>query len=186
MQVKLSIKSYNKLFSCYQEDRCLYVKKSDEDIILLTQETQDEDSEIIANIKINTEEGKVLSYYINCMLKIEMDNDRNISLYECCIGSYGQCDNITFDKRKYCCKIDILKKVKRLKTKIADIKFIDPIDNRNYEIIRKLEHWNEQIKEIKKDFSNNTDVELDKIYNVADLLEQQIKTLLNKWRYDNE
>ena len=138
---------------------------------------------IIAHVKLNSLAGNILSHYTECLLKCHVQKNGNISVSNVCFGEYANCKNCSISGCRYDCEKGISKKLRKLRYRIEDIQFVDPVPNRNIHIINKLRSWVEEIHPIKEDLSSNKDEKIQEIYVTADLLEKQLKGLLDKWEY---
>lgn len=178
--VKLSIEDYNKLYIHALYGEFLFCKKEKDEIILLE---QDEDINEIAHIKLDTREGEILSHYINCLLRTKKD-DGKISLYKVCMGEFYDCAYCEIcPNHIYRCSVGMMKQLENLNEKIEDIQFVDPIPNRTYEMVERLEKCSDMIWDMKKYLGDNPDADIQAIYSTIEILERQLKGLLDKWDY---
>ncbi len=177
--VKLSIEDYNKLFSSSMYCDFLLCKKEKDEIILV-----DEDEDVIAHIKLDTREGEIFSHYTNCLLEAKKE-EGNISLHNICLGNWDSwdCENCEIKINTYGCKLGIKKQLENLNEKIEDIQFVDPIPNRTYEMVERLEKCSDMIWDMKRYLGNNPDADIQAIYSTIEILERQLKGLLDKWDY---
>lgn len=100
----------------------------------------------------------------------------------------GHCCNCFVDhcKCSYSCKKGIKKKIHKLDKNINDIKFINPIPSRNYELTKELKKWQFLIGDIHKKLSYKVDDDTKKICETTHLLQSQIQLLYNKWKYTED
>ena len=184
IKVKLSIEEYNRLYMfCLYGEAYLCCKKQGDNIIFVRNPKSDY---AIAHVKLNTFEGKILSHYTECLLDSTVYKDGNISIYNVCMGEYADCENCRVGYCTYSCEKGISKKLDKLEKKLENIRFVDPVTNRKHHYVEKLEKWGETIGKINKDFSDNPDSDMRKICETADLLNTQIKSLLDKWEYQKK
>lgn len=177
--VKLSIEDYNRLY-CMWEYSYFLCKRVENEIAFVRM-----NNDIIARVKLNSLAGSILSNYTECLLKCYVKKNGNISVTNVCYGEYANCENCSINYHRYDCEKGISKKLRKLRYRIEDIQFIDPIHNRNIHTINKLRDWVEIIHPIKEDLSPNQDDKIQEICTTADLLEKQLKKLLDKWEYRN-
>lgn len=191
IEVRLSVEEYNRLFMLYLDRDCdnIFCKVQNDNIIFVYDHESDD---AIASMKLNTPEGKILSNYIECQLRISINNDGDIFIYKTCmnpddpyIGHCYNCD-VNHCQYSYSCKKGIKKKIDGLYKNINDIKFINPIPNRNYELVKELIRWQSQIGNIHKKLSDNVDDDTKRICETAHLLQSQIQSLYDKWKYTED
>ncbi len=183
IDVKLSIEEYNRLYMfCLYGECYLYCKKQKDNIIFVHNPKSDY---AIAHVKMDTLVGKILSNYTECLLNSNVENG-NISMYNVCMGEYSDCENCRVGYCTYSCEKGISKELDKLDKKLTDIQFVDPIANRKHHYVKKLEEWEEVIRKLNKDFSDNPDSDMRKICKTADMLKSQIKSLLDKWEYEKK
>lgn len=178
INVVLSVDDYNKLFklSLAEYNFCL-VRKNDNYVTINTIY-----DEIIAKIRVNTAEGKILIRYTNCFLKV-IKNSGVISLCkECFSFTNDDSENCIIDGGRYTCKFD--EQLKQLDRKIEDIRFIDPLQNKDYEIVKKMKKYREKISGIRKELEYIKSIDVLGINIALEKVEYQINNLLQKW--DNE
>ena len=188
IDVKLSVEEYNRLFMLYldEEDNDLFCKVRNNYIIFVYDPESDD---AIASVNLNTLEGKILSNYTECQLRIAVNNDGDIFIHESCMNPddqyFGHCYNcfVNYCQHSYSCKKNIHDKIKKLDKNINDIRFVDPIPNRDYHFVKELERWESVIEGLNKDFSNNANDDVKNICETAHLLHSQIQALYNKWKY---
>ncbi len=110
-----------------------------------------------------------------------------ISLYKTCVtDDYYDCNNCGFYGCTYKCELGINQKLRKMREKVEDIEFVDPIPNRTSHMVENLEKWYKQISSIKKSIYDNPDVEIQGIYDTVGILEEQLNGLLDKWEYEKE
>ena len=188
IEVKLSVEEYNRLFMLYLDGYLddIFCKVQNDSIIFVYDRESDD---AIASVKLNTSEGKILSNYTECQLRISINNDEDIFLYETCMNPddpyIGHCYNCFVDhcQYSYSCRKGMLEKIHKLDKNINDIKFINPISGRSYERTKELNGWQFIIGDYIKKFSDNSDDDVKKICETAHLLQSQIKALHEKWKY---
>ncbi len=188
VDVKLSIEEYNRLFMFYinEYNDNLFCKIQNDHIIFVYDPESDD---AIASVDLNTPEGKILSHYIECQLHISINNDGNIFIHETCMNPddqyIGHCDNckVNYYQCSYSCEKGIRQKIDELDKNIDDLRFIDPIPNRDYYFVKELKRWENVFKGLNEDFSKNMDTDVQKICMTVDLLQNQIKALYEKWKY---
>lgn len=148
-----------------------------------------ESDDAIASVNINTPEGKILSNYIECQLRVSINNDEDIFIHETCMNPddqyFGHCDNCKVDycHCSYSCEKGMKQKIDELDKNIDDIKFVNPIPSRSYERVKELNRWQFIIGDLHKKFSDNADDDMKKICETVHLLQNQIQALCNKWKY---
>ena len=190
IDVKLSIDGYNRLYLyCLQgkdEYEEIHVKIKDNKIIFV----EDYDSNVVmASVGLNTPEGKILSNYTECLLRVVVNSDGEISVFESCMNPndqyLGHCYNcfVDYSQSSYKCRKGIHKKIEQMDKTINDLRFVDPIPNRNYSIVKEIERYGNVIKKLEKDFSSISDDDAKKICETAHLLQCQIEELYDKWKY---
>lgn len=178
--VNLSVEEYNRLYVCCDdcEETCFFCKRLDNDIVLIEPE-----SDIpIVHIKANSPEGIVFSHYTNCMLGCFIKENGDISFRNVCDGAYYGCENYSY---RAGCKLGISDYLNKFTPKIEDVSFINPIPNRNSEIIDSLRYWSRRIASMDEDFKLNPDEDIKNICMTAKLLETQLKELYDRWRYNS-
>lgn len=188
IEVKLSIEEYNRLFIWYLDDEetDLFCKVQNDYIIFVCDRYS---NDAIASISLHTPEGEILSNYTECQLRISVNNNGDISIYETCMNPddqyIGHCHHCFVDycKSSYSCRKNIKRKIDELDKNINDIKFIDPIPNRDYGFVKELYRYERVIEELQKDFSNNADSDVKEICETLHLLHNQIIALHDKWKY---
>lgn len=178
--VKLSIEDYNRLY-CMWGYSYFLCKRVEDEIVFVRMDG----NSIIAHVKFNSLAGNILSHYTECLLKCYVKKNGNISVTKVCYGEYANCKNCSINYCRYDCKKGISKKLRKLRHRIEDIHFIDPIHNRNIDTINNLRDWVKIIPQMKEDLSPNQDDKIQEICTTADLLEKQLKKLLDKWEYRN-
>lgn len=191
IEVKLSVEEYNRLFSLYlDEDFDDIYCKVQNDSIIFVYDRQSNDA--IASINLNTPEGKILSNYIECQLRISINDDEDIFLHETCMNPedpyIGHCYycNVNHCQCSYSCKKGIKQKINELDKSINDIKFINPILRRSYERTKELSRWQYIIGNIHKELSDNADNDARNVCETAHLLQSQIRALHEKWKYTED
>lgn len=192
IEVKLSIEEYNRLFMFYLDDEEtgeLFCKVQNDRIIFVCDCYSDD---AIASISLNTPEGEILSNYTECQLRVSINNNGDIFIYNSCMNPYdqyiGHCYHCFVDhcKSSYSCKKNIKGKIEELDKNINDIKFVDPIQNRDYDLVEKFGKYESMVKVIQEDFSDNADGDVKEICETAHLLQDQIKALYDKWKYKDQ
>jgi len=192
MEVKLSVEEYNRMFMFYMnnEGGDLFCKVMNDHIIIFAYDPESDDA--IASVSLNTPEGKILSNYTECQLRISSNNDGDIFIHETCMNpddQYGgRCDNYKVDycRSSYSCEKGMKQKIDKLDKNINDIKFIDPIPNRNYYVTEELRRYGYVIEDLYKEFFDNTEEDVQKICETARLLLSHIKSLCEKWKYKGD
>lgn len=191
IEIKLSVEEYNRLFMMYLDEDCYNIFcKAQGDHIIFIYDPESDDA--IASVNINTPEGKILSNYIECQLRISINNDEDIFIYETCMNPdeqyFGHCDNCKVDycHCSYSCEKGMKQKINKLDKSINDIKFINPIPNRDYELVEEFIKWQFLIENIHKKLSDNVDDDVQNICQTARLLKNQIYTLYDKWKYTED
>ena len=188
IEVKLSVEEYNRLFMLYldRDFDDIFCKVQNDSIIFVYDRESDD---AIASVELNTPEGKILSHYTECQLRISINNDEDIFIHEICMNPddqyFGHCENCKVDYYhcSYCCEKSMIQKINELDMSINDIKFINPIPNRSYECVEELYRWQLIIGDLHKKFSDNADDDTKKICETAHLLQNQIQLLYKKWKY---
>lgn len=178
--VKLSVEEYNRLYvQCVDcEETCFLCKRLNNDIVLI-----EPDSDLpIVHIKTNSPEGIVFSHYTNCMLDCFIKENGDISFHNACDGAYYGCENYSY---RAGCKLGISDYLNKFTPKIEDICFIDPIPNRNSEIIETLNYSSRMIASMDEDFKLNPDETIKRIRMTAKVLKTQLEELYTKWSYNN-
>lgn len=191
IEVKLSVEEYNRLFMAYSDKYCndIFCKIQNDKIIFVYDHESDE---VIASVNLNTSEGKILSNYTECQLRISISNDEDIFIHETCMNpddSYiGHCYNCNVDHClcTYDCKKGMKQKIDELDKNINDIKFINPISGRSYERVKEISEWKWMIGNMYKELSDNVDADARNVCETAQLLHSQMKTLYDKWKYTEE
>lgn len=191
IEVKLSIKEYNSLFMLYldRDFDNIFCKVQNDNIIFVYDHESDY---VIAHVKLNTPEGKILSHYTECQLRISIKNDEEIFMHETCMNPedpyIGHCYNCNVNhcQCSYSCEKGMLDKIAKFDNNISDIKFINPIPSRSYERVKELSRWQFLIGDLRKKFSDNADDDSKKICETAYLLQSQIKALHEKWKYTED
>lgn len=184
-EVKLSVGDYNRLymFALYGNSY-LHCREDGENIVLVTTPSS---NAVISHIKRNTKAGEILSHYTNCLLNINCTSEGNVYLYNVCMDEYADCDNCRIcGYCTYKCQLGIDKKLEKLKQKIEDIHFVDPIPNRNFEMVKLLEEWSKRIISMKNDFVGNIDAEIQEICSSIEILKKQLNSILDKWEYEKK
>ena len=188
IEVKLSVEEYNRLFMLYldRDFDDIFCKVQNDNIILVYDRESDD---AIASVNLNTPEGKILSNYTECQLRISINDDEEIFLHETCMNPddpyIGHCNNCNVNhcQYSYSCEKGIKEKIDKLDKNINDIKFINPILGRSYEGTKELNRWQFIIGDYIKKFSDNADDDVKKICESAHLLQSQVKSLHEKWKY---
>ena len=191
IEYKLSVEEYNRLFMLYldRDFDDIFCKIQNGNIIFVCDR---ECNDVIASVNLNTPEGRILSNYTECPLRISINNDEDIFLHETCMNPddqyIGHCENCRVDycQCSYSCEKDMKQKIDRLEKNINDIKFINPISGRSYERVKELSRWQLQIGNYIKKFSDNADDDMKKICETAYLLQSQIQLLYDKWKYTED
>lgn len=190
IDVNLSIEGYNRLYLYYLqgEDECeeIHVKIKDNKIIFV----EDYDSNVvIASIDLDTSEGKILSHYTECTLRIFANEDGEIFIYESCMNPndqyLGHCYNcfVDYAQSSYKCKKGIHEKIKNMNKTINDLRFVDPIPNRNHRFVEDIERYGNIVEGLENDFSHISDDDTKMICETAHLLQSQLEALYDKWNY---
>lgn len=179
--VKLSVEEYNRLYYM-REDIYFLCKKLEDEIAFVDINNE----RIIASVKLHTKAGRILSCYTDCLLTCCVKENKSIIVHNVCIGDYADCMNCSTCgyTYSYSCDKGISKKLRKLKYKIDDIQFIDPLSNRDRAIVDKIKKRSCEIHSMKNDFLSNPDEEIKKICRTADVLENQLKELFGKWDYE--
>lgn len=183
-EVKLNIGDYNRLYMVATSDDSYILAKMKENYIVLT----DLGDDAIAHIELNTREGKILSHYTYCLLRA-IEKDGNISLHNVCLGDWTSwdCNNCQVKSNsQYICKLGIMEQLESLNEKVEDIQFVDPIPNRSYKMVERLEKCSDMIYDMKRCLDNNPDADIQAIYDTIGILEKQLDDLLDKWDYEKE
>lgn len=191
IEVKLSVEEYNRLFGLYLDEYFddIFCKVQNNSIIFVDDRESDD---AIASISLNTPEGKILSNYTECQLRILINNDEDIFIHETCMNPddpyIGHCYNCNVDhcRCSYDCEKGMKRKIDELDKNINDIKFINPISGRSYEGTKELNRWQFIIGDYIKKFSDNADDDVKKICEMAQLLQSQVKSLHEKWDYNRQ
>lgn len=184
IEVKLSIEEYNRLYLfCLYGESYFSCKREKDNIIFVH---NPESNNAIAHVKLNTPEGKILSHYTECLLDSNAYEDGNISMWNVCMGEYADCDNCRVSGYSYSCEKGISKNLDKLDEKLEDICFVDPIPNRKHHYVEELEKWEGAIGKLNKVFSDNPDGDIKKICETANILKNQIQSLLDKWEYQKK
>lgn len=200
IDVKLSIEEYNRLymfvitnehnnFFYKMENENLFCKIKNDHIIFVYDPESDY---AIASVSLNTPEGRILSNYIECQLRVSVNENGDISMYETCMNPddqyIGHCYNCNVDycKCSYSCEKGMKQKIDGLEKNISDLRFIDPISNRNYELVEKLKEWQFLIENMHTKLSDKEDDDTNKICETVQLLQSQIHTLYEKWKYTED
>ena len=182
--VKLSIEDFNRLYMLVTSDDTYVLAKKKENNIVLT----DLSNDLIAHIELNTKEGKILSHYTNCLLRA-IEKEGTISLHNVCLGDWTSwdCNNCQVKSNsQYICKLGIMKQLESLNEKVEDIQFVDPIPNRSYKMVERLEKCSDMIYDMKRCLDNNPDADIQAIHGTIGILEKQLNDLLDKWDYERE
>ncbi|MBD5535134.1 MAG: hypothetical protein HDQ99_05680 [Lachnospiraceae bacterium] len=189
IDVKLNLEEYNKLFGLclYEDDNSVFCKVQDDYIIFLYDPESDD---AIASVHLNTPEGKILSNYTECRLRITVSNNNgDIFISKSCMNPddqyLGHCYNcfVNHCQSSYSCRKNMLEKIHKLDKNINDLRFIDPIPNRDYGYMEKIRKWEYTIMKLSKDFFNSKNDDIQKIYETVQLLHNQMETLQEEWRY---
>lgn len=191
IEVKLSVEEYNRLFMLYfdRDFDDIFCKVQNDKIIFVDDRRS---NDVIASVNLNTPEGRILSNYTECQLRISINNDEDIFLHETCMNPddqyIGHCENcrVNYCQCSYSCEKDMKQKIDRLEKNINDIKFINPISGRNYERVKEISKWKWMIGNIYKELSDNVDTDAKKVCETAHLLHSQMKALYDKWKYTEE
>ncbi|MCH5250613.1 MAG: hypothetical protein J1E98_11800 [Lachnospiraceae bacterium] len=187
IEVKLSIEEYNRLFMLYSDKENTLFCKIQNDHIIFACDRYSNDA--IASISLNTPEGEILSNYTECQLRVSINHNEDIFVYETCMNPddqyIGHCFHcyVNYCESSYSCRKDIYAKIKKLDKNINDIKFINPIPNRDYDFVKELYRYERVIEGLQEDFSDNADGDVKEICETAHLLQNQIKELYDKWKY---
>lgn len=192
IDVKLSVEGYNRLFLYYlqgkEQYKEIHVKIRDNKIIFVC----DYDSDVaIASIDLDTPEGRILSNYTECLLRVEVNNDGALFMCESCMNPndeyIGHCYNCFVDycKSSYNCKKEVREKIKGMEITITDLRFIDPIPNRSRSLVEKVERYRSITQKTKEDFSEIMNDDVRVICETIHLLQCQLEELCNKWNYGN-
>ena len=104
IEVKLSVEEYNRLFMLYfDRDFDDIFCKVQNDKIIFADDRRSNDA--IARVNLNTPEGKILSNYTECQLRISMNNNEDIFLHETCMNPddpyIGHCYNCNVNHCQY-------------------------------------------------------------------------------------
>ncbi len=191
IEVILSVEEYKRLFMAYLDEdfNNIFCKVQNDNIIFV----YDHDSEdALASVNINTPEGKILSNYTKCQLRISINNEEDIFLHKTCMNPddqyFGHCDNCKVDycHSSYSCEKDMERKIDELDKNINDIKFLNPIPDRNYELVKKLERWQFLIRDIHKKLTDSVNSDAKNVCETAHLLHNQIQLLCTKWKYTED
>lgn len=174
-QVNLSVEEYNKLYqeiNYYDDCNFVFVKVKEDTVFLVS---DPENGYIIASLRADTKEGKILSNFTNCFIEVFMDDyedDKTIELYHGCeYCDYGMECKLTTEEKE----------------QIEKIQFVDPIPNRINKMLERLKLWKRYIKDLKEKWElKNVDSEIQKINKTTTLLEKQLNELLDKWEYENK
>lgn len=187
IDVKLSIEEYNRLFRLYlDKDNSIFCKVQNDNIIFVYEHESDN---AIASVNLNTPEGKILSNYTECLLRVASDENGNIFISESCMNPddqyLGHCYNcyVNHCECSYSCRKNMLEKIYKLDKNICDLRFIDPIPNRDYGYIEKIREWKYTVMRLNKDFFDSKNDDIQKIYETAQLLKSQMEALEDEWRY---
>lgn len=190
IDVKLSIDGYNRLYLYYlqgeNEYEEIHVKIKDNKIVFV--EDYDSDS-VIASVDIDTPEGKILSNYTECLLRVVTNGDGEIFIYETCMNPkdkyLGHCYNcfVDYAQSSYKCRKGIHEKIKNMDKTINDLRFVDPIPNRNHRFVKDIERYGNIVKGLENDFSHISDDDIKMICETAHLLQSQFEALYDKWNY---
>lgn len=191
INVKLSIEEYNRLYMFYLDEYNdnLFFKIQNNHIIFVYDPESDD---AIASVDLNTPEGKILSHYIECQLRISINNDGDIFIHETCMNPddpyIGHCYNCNVNhcQCSYSCKKGMKQKIDELDKNINDLRFINPIPNRDYHFVKELKRWKNILEGLSKDFSKNVDTDVQEICRTTELLQNQIKVLYEKWKYTED
>ena len=191
IEVKLSVEEYNRLYLTYldRDFDDIFCKVQNDKIIFVYDH---ESNYAIASVNLNTPEGKILSNYTECQLRISIDFDEAIFIHETCMNPddpyIGHCYHCSVDhcRCSYSCKKGMKQKIDELDKNINDIKFINPIPDRNYELVKKLERWKFLIGDIHKRFTDSVDSDAKNLCKTAHLLQNQIQLLCGKWKYTED
>lgn len=188
IEVKLSVEEYNRLFRfyLYRGFDDIFCKVQNDSIIFVDDRESDD---AIASISLNTPEGKILSNYTECQLRISINDDEDIFIHETCMNPddpyIGHCYNCNVDycRYSYDCEKGMKRKIDELDKNINDIKFINPISGRSYEKTKELNIWQFIIGDYIKKFTDNADDDAKNLCETAHLLQNQIQLLYSKWKY---
>lgn len=191
IEVKLSVEEYNRLFMLYfdRDFDDIFCKVQNDKIIFVDDRRS---NDVIASVNLNTPEGRILSNYTECQLRISINNDEDIFLHETCMNPdnqyIGHCENcrVNYYQCSYSCEKDMEQKIDRLEKNINDIKFINPISGRSYERVKKISKWKWMIENIYKELSDNVDTDARNVCETAQLLHSQMQALYDKWKYTEE
>lgn len=190
IEVKLSVEEYNRLFRFYldKDFKDIFCKVQNDSIIFVYDRESDD---AIASINLNTPEGKILSNYTECRLRISMNNNEDIFLHETCMNPedpyIGHCYNCNVNhcQCSYSCEKGMIQKIDELEN-INDIKFINPISGRSYERVKEISKLKWMIGNIYKELSDNVDADAKNVCETAHLLHSQMKALYEKWKYTED
>lgn len=188
IEVKLSVEEYNRLFMLYldRDFDNIFCKVQNDNIIFVYDHESDY---VIAHVKLDTPEGKILSHYTECQLRISINNDEEIFIHETCMNPedpyIGHCYNCNVNhcQCSYSCEKGMLDKIGKLDKNISDIKFINPIPGRSYERVKEISKWKWMIGNVYKELSDNVDADAKNVRETAHLLHSQMKVLYDKWKY---
>lgn len=189
IEVKLSVEEYNRLFMAYLDKYCddIFCKVQNDKIIFVYDRESDK---AIASVNLNTLEGKILSNYTECQLRISINDDEDIFIYETCMNPddqyIGHCYHCKVDYCQYSCRKGMIQKIDKLEKNINDIKFINPIPDRNYELVKELGRWQFLIGNIHKRFTDSVSSDAKNVCETAHLLHSQMKVLYDKWKYTED
>ena len=178
IEVNLTLEEYNSLYNQCIGGFVFCTKQCDSIILVDNPDSQN----VIATVKLNSPEGKILSYYTNCLLEGEVGEGK-ISLYNTCAGTIYDCDNCSFAPGRYFCDKGISKILDGLEYKIEDITFIDPIQGRNYKTVEYLKQCCGKIDLMRETFEKKSAPELQEVYKTIEILHSQIKNVVEKWDY---
>ena len=172
IEVKLSVEEYNRLFMLYLDrDFDDIFCKVQNDKIIFVDDLRSNDA--IAKVNLNTLEGKILSNYTECQLRISMNDDEDIFLYKTCINPddqyIGHCYHCNIDYCQYSCRKGVIQKIDKLEKNINDIKFINPIPGRSYERVKEISKCKWVIGNIYKELSDNLDTDAKNLCETAHL-----------------
>lgn len=189
IEVKLSVEEYNRLFMLYldRDFDDIFCKVQNDKIIFVDDRRS---NDAIAKVNLNTPEGKILSNYTQCQLRISMNDDEDIFLYKTCMNPddqfIGHCYHCKVDYCQYSCRKGMIQKIDKLEKNINDIKFINPIPGRSYERVKEISKCKWVIGNIYKELSDNLDTDAKNLCETAHLLHSQMKALYEKWKYTED